>query len=147
MIEIAGSIESVSGRSVTVHLASRSGCGACDIGRGCGLGPLLTLFARGGPRRVRVPVAASVPLVEGDRVRFAISNGRLAGLAAAAYGLPLLGLMLGAAIANTILPDAADLATAGGAAAGAALAWLGLRLAGFDRGLRGQLQRSLRRSP
>ena len=144
MIDVVGTIESTTGPCVTVALAARTGCGGCDSGTGCGLGSLLNLFARGGQRRLQIPVAVPGEFATGLRVCFAISGGRLVGLAAVAYGLPMLGLFVGACIANAVVPG--DAAAAAGAVAGAAAGWVSLRLCGFDRGLQQLLLSALGRS-
>jgi positive regulator of sigma E activity len=146
MIDVAGTVEATTGSCVTVALAVRTGCGACDSGSGCGLGSLLCLFARGGQRRLQIPLDVPGKFKAGDRVRLAISGEQLSGLAAAAYGLPLLGLFFGACIASMVVPDGGDAAAAAGAVVGAAAGWIALRLCGLDRGLQEALQAALGRS-
>jgi len=123
----------VSPDSVTVAFDQQAGCEACFTGVGCGLGPILRLFARAGARTAQLPSLREGALLEGDRVRVTVSGGRLAALAAAAYGLPVVGVMIGAGIAAALLPERGDAATVGGALTGAALAWLWLRLGGIGR--------------
>jgi positive regulator of sigma E activity len=146
MIDVAGTIESASGPCVTVALASRTGCGACDAGTGCGIRPLLNLFSPGGQRRIRIPIDGPERPEVGQRVRFVIGGGRLVGLAAIAYGLPLFGLFFGACVANAVAPGSGDAAAAAGAAIGAAIGGFSLYLCRLDRGLQALLQSALGRS-
>lgn len=80
-----------------VTLGVRSGCPRCDRGEGCGQGAWFT--ARSRTWRVGVPTGAA-PI--NTPVRLTLPAGRLLHAAALAYGVPLLGLALGAAAGQII---------------------------------------------
>jgi positive regulator of sigma E activity len=139
-----GTVTAVTPDAVTVTFDPASGCLSCATGLGCGLGPVLALFAPRVPRRVALPHQRGASVRVGDRVRIAIPAGRVAALAACAYGTPLLGILVGAMVAATLAPGAGDAAAAAGSLAGAALGWACLRCGGFDRAVAVALRSGLR---
>lgn len=134
MTTASGTILEADGDSVTIVFDQGAGaCGACLTGSGCGLGPILSLFTRAGSRSLRFRNSGRESLRAGDRVCITVRGGRLAALAVLAYGMPLVGVFAGAAALAAAAPGGGDLATVGGALAGAAAAWLLLRFGGAGR--------------
>ena len=128
-----GTVEAVDAGTVTVRFAPGSGCLACRTGEGCGLGPVVEMFAPRRARRVRLPRPGQPEIRPGDRVRMPLAGARLAWLALAAYGLPLAGIVVGALAATALFPAGGDLAAGSGAAVGALAAGGVLRVAGFGQ--------------
>lgn len=133
MTVATGTVTAASADSVTIAFDRHAGCAACLSGAGCGLGPVLSLFTKGGPRSVQLPNRPEAPFCKGERVQISVRGGRIATLAVAAYGLPIFAVMAGAGIAAVMLPDGGDAVTVAGALAGAALAWWWLRVGGTGR--------------
>lgn len=143
MTTLTGTVTAVSTDSATITFDPRIGCSACATGTGCGLGPVLGLFVRDRGRSVEVPLHRDAPVQVGERLHFVFSTGRLAALAAAAYGLPLIATICGAGLAVAIAPAGGDLVAVIGAGAGVALAGLWLRLGGIGRAVQGTLRAGL----
>jgi positive regulator of sigma E activity len=122
-----GIVTSADAGSVTISFDPSVGCQACASGVGCGFGPLLRLFVGTRPQSIRLSNRAASQLRVGDRVSVAISAGTLAALAARAYGLPLSGIVAGAAAGVAVIPGGGDVAGISGALIGGALAWLAIR--------------------
>jgi sigma-E factor negative regulatory protein RseC len=114
-VERIGVVVHVTADSISVRCDRTSGCALCARGFGCG-GGLLGALA-GGPPLLRVP-RQNQRVGIGDRVRVALPAGRVGSLAAAAYGLPLAGLVLGALAATSLPALAGDAGTAVGGLAG-----------------------------
>lgn len=127
MNTVSGTITLATADYITVEFDRAVACGACAGGTGCGLGPLLRLFAGPGTRAIRLPNSFSAPLRGGERIRVAISGRTLALYAGLAYGWPLIGIVAGALIGAAVAPGGGDFAAATGAAVGAAAAWLVLK--------------------
>ncbi len=78
---------------VWVETRRESGCDSCSARAGCGsalIGKAL------GARAHRVAALAAQPLAAGERVELGLEEGALLVGSLAVYGLPLLGLLLGA---------------------------------------------------
>ena len=144
-VRVTGTVESTADCGVTVALAPRIACTACRSVSGCGLGSLLSLFARRNSHQLRVTLDAPLTISVGDPVGFSIDSHRLIGLALLAYGLPMFGLLVGAVIATAVTPGGGDLPAAIGAIGGAAAGWIILKLCRFDHRLHELLQGELRR--
>lgn len=108
-------VVATTGRTASVSLPPVR-CSRCLSGRGCGAG-LLSVGGR--ERRVSVDLAPGLDVGAGDRVRLSQDGTAVLKAASLAYGAPLAGILLAAAIA-----------TAGGLSGGAALALAALGLAG-----------------
>ncbi|MFQ5634543.1 MAG: SoxR reducing system RseC family protein [Gammaproteobacteria bacterium] len=132
-----GRVTAASPDGITITVDRPAVCRACLTGAGCGLGPLLALFvSTGGADTLRWRNVPPAPLRVGDPVRIMAPGGRLAAWVAAAYGVPVIGLLTGAVLALAAVPAGGDFVAAGGAAGGAAVAGLLLRLGGGARAAR-----------
>lgn len=120
---VVGILHGAGGRRVTVDLDSVPVCPRCAEGRGCGAG---FLAGTGQSRQLETSVDSGVPLVNGDRVELDLAPGRLLAAAVHAYGAPLLGAILAAAVAHGI--NLGDVASAAASLAGIALGTLASRL-------------------
>lgn len=112
--------ETPKGRRLTVAVDAGVACPRCAAGKGCGAGLL------GGPeksRMVEAQAADQLSLSVGDTVRLRLSAANLLSAALIVYGLPLLGVLLGAALSFWLgFGDvAAVVAAITGAVVGAAL--------------------------
>lgn len=93
MIEQQGRVLSADGGTVRVALGGKSGCSACDAGRGCGAG----VFGRLLPRDAAIlEFKSDGALRAGDAVQVGIAEQRFLALVAGLYGLPLLAGLAGA---------------------------------------------------
>lgn len=120
MLEQTAEVTRVSADGVWVRAVEpEGGCGSCG-GQGCSTRRLAELF-QGTSRQFQVDCA--LPLVPGDRVVVGIAEGSVLRSALRLYGLPLLLMLLGALLAQSIVPG--DMPAVIGVLAGAALgAWL-----------------------
>ena len=94
MIEQQGRVTAVEGDRARVRVGGRSGCAACDAGRGCGAGIFGRLLNR---RPAEVRVVNRLGLRPGAPVRIGLSERAFLGLVMRLYGWPLLA-GLGSAI-------------------------------------------------
>ncbi|MDX1569473.1 MAG: SoxR reducing system RseC family protein [Xanthomonadales bacterium] len=94
MICQAGRVVRLDERAATVAVAPVSGCSRCAEGRGCGLGLFAGLL---GERTREITVPARPGLQVGQSVRLEINPSALVAASLLAYGIPLLGLLLGLA--------------------------------------------------
>ncbi|CAN5194267.1 N/A [soil metagenome] len=124
MILERGRVVEVDGRYAWIGRAGATGCARCEAGAGCGGG----LFAQlAGPRFYRVRARnATAPIRVGDLVVIALPERALLRAACAVYGVPLVGLVLGAVLAQAVAGSGSDLLVLAGGAAGlaAGAAWL-----------------------
>ena len=97
----------------TVHLRWRGACSECG-----GCGGRCQLFAGANDGRIDVPRSSPMALSVGQEVTLELPDSQLRQQALVGYGLPLLGLVAGAAA----LQPWGDLAAAGGALVGVLLA-------------------------
>ncbi len=126
--EAEGRVVRLEGEGAVIEAEARAGCGRCDEARGCAAGTLGKLFCRS-PRQFRV--RNDVGARPGERVVVAVGEGALWRSALAAYGLPLLLILVGAAVGAALAaePGARDLYAAIGAAFGLACGVIAGRLA------------------
>lgn len=128
MNESEGVVVAVSAGSAEITVR-RDACRRCQSGRGCGAG-LLT--GRSRDICLTVPVAEELRLTPGDRVALTLSPGLLTRGVLTVYGLPLTGLVAGAAVAA--VAGGSDLASIALVSAGLLLGLLaGRALARRDR--------------
>lgn len=132
--EAEGTVLRLEGEAAVVEAEARAGCGRCDEVRGCATGTLGKLFCRA-PRQFRV--RNEVGARPGERVVVAIGDGALWQTALAAYGVPLLLILGGAAAGAMLAPEegSRDLYAALGAALGVTLGVISGRTAStaFER--------------
>ncbi|KFF61127.1 SoxR reducing system protein RseC [Pectobacterium brasiliense] len=99
-----------------------AGCGSCKSRSSCGTG-LLSQLGLSTENTLYVPYDR--PLEVGQKVELGISEGRLLFSAALVYFVPLVGLLIGAAICQTLFGT--DLAAVIGALLGGGLAFIGVK--------------------
>lgn len=92
MIEQQGRVIRLTERGVRVSVGPRTGCSACDAGRGCGAG-LFGKLLRRRPIELDLPLAEG--LAEGQGVRIGISEAVFLRLVMQMYGWPLLAGLVG----------------------------------------------------
>lgn len=114
--EQTGRVVALDGEHALIEVVG-GGCGRCHEAGGCG-GQQLTQMFCSTPRQYRVRNLPGAAV--GDLVSVAVPAGVLGQHASLAYGLPLLGLILGAVLGNALAGDATALA---GGVLGMALAW------------------------
>lgn len=96
MLRETGVVTRLGGGFAWIASAGQQDCARCAAGKGCGGGILGRLL---GERLYLVrAVAGNVPLSVGDRVVFGVAPAALMRGSALAYGLPLAGLLSGAAL-------------------------------------------------
>ena len=127
MIEQQGRVVALEGDTARVRLGGQSGCAACDAGQGCGAGLFGRLLQRA-PAEVQVDNTFQART--GDAVSVGMEESRYLALVMGLYGWPLVGGLLGAALAYYVgtlwLPESALLLDAVTAAGGLLVggAWL-----------------------
>ncbi|MDH3977446.1 MAG: SoxR reducing system RseC family protein [Gammaproteobacteria bacterium] len=132
MVSRSGIISKIDGAMVQVLFDHGGGCPSCDKGFGCGIVPLAGLLGLNQRRSLVLPVQTDHGLREGDRVQVDIKSGRLNGLMAAAYALPLAALLGGALLADALAGARSnDLVTSCGALIGMVSVIGALRLSGM----------------
>jgi len=97
------------GRYATIDVAAAPGCSRCAEGRGCGAG---LLQGPGRSRQYEASVDDRLQLVVGDRVQLKLRPGSLLGAAMHAYGAPLVGAVVAAAVAHGMALGDAEAAAA-----------------------------------
>lgn len=113
-------------------MTSSQRCARCASGRGCGAD---IRGDDGSPRRVKALIPAGYELEVGDDVRIELAPERVLAAALIAYGIPLVGAVVGAGAGY--LADLGDAGAAASALAGlAAGAVLGRARLRRDRSLR-----------
>lgn len=120
MSTIRGIVRAVDGREAVVEV-EQGGCGRCHEKGGCGGQQLTQMFCAGKKTyRVNNSEGASV----GETVMIAVTAGAVRRSANLAYGLPLVGVVAGAALGMQVSGDPGAMA---GGGAGLILAWLLVR--------------------
>ena len=121
-LTVTGRIELDAQGRTWVAVPRRSACQSCGKSSGCGMSVLGGLA---GGQKTRLPIAG-MDAREGDTVALSCAPGGLLKAAFLAYGLPVLGLVLGAGAAALMnLNDASQMLGAGaGLVAGLLLARL-----------------------
>lgn len=124
MIEEQGRVTALVDDCARVSAARRSACGQCQVNNACGTSLLDRVFGRQPVELLaHNPVGAQV----GDEVIVGLSEAGLLRSAAAAYLIPLLGLIGGAWLGEQLGGTQAEIATVLGAMSGLALAFWWLR--------------------
>lgn len=116
MIESEAQVMRRDGQHVWVRIKPHAPCGNCDPKTGCKSVAITRLF---GNAQESFRVKNTVNADAGDFVRIGVADGMLLRSALAAYGVPLLALMVGAAVGHMIEPfGLPDLGAVLGAALG-----------------------------
>ncbi|MBM5575505.1 SoxR reducing system RseC family protein [Deefgea sp. CFH1-16] len=125
MIITEAQVERCEGGQAWVKIRPRSPCGNCHPKYGCKSVAITRLFGQG---QESYPVQNQLGAKASDWVKVAVNDGVLLQSALWGYGLPLLLLLLGAALALLVAPAAwSELASLLGAALGFVVAFVVLR--------------------
>ena len=130
MIEQQGQVVAAGDGRVSVRLGGRSGCSACDAGKGCGAGVFGRLLQR---RPVVMDFENRIGADSGQAVMVGLPESLFLRLVTRLYLLPLLaglaGAVAGFGLASQLQsgPLGADLATLAGALAAGGLAFRWIR--------------------
>lgn len=103
MIEEQGTVLALVGDYAEIRPERRGGCGACSANGACGVSLLDRFFGR---RPVRLLALNQAAAAVGDRVIIGVSEQGLVSAALAAYLVPILGLVIGAALGQSVGPVA-----------------------------------------
>lgn len=121
-----GWVESVSGDVAYVSTERQTGCSGCASQEGCGTASLAKLFA---PRN-RSPIAVmnALDAAPGDAVLLSMEESHLIKHSFMAYGVPLLGLFIGAGLLQFItqllaMEEARESLTMVGGLLGVVIGW------------------------
>ncbi|MTW21734.1 SoxR reducing system RseC family protein [Allochromatium palmeri] len=124
MIEERGQVIAIVGDQVRITAERRSACGQCSVNNACGTSLLERVFGRHPVELLaRNPIGAQV----GDEVVVGLSEEGFLRTAAAAYLMPILGLIIGASLGERFGGAHPQAASVLGALAGLALAFWWLR--------------------
>jgi sigma-E factor negative regulatory protein RseC len=93
MIEEIAQVDKVDESHAEVVVERSTACGSCSAKTGCGTSLLAAWFPQ---RRLRFRLANEIGAKAGDRVVVGLAEHRLQQVSLALYGLPLIGLLLGA---------------------------------------------------
>lgn len=96
MIHEPATVLRIEGNRAWVQCASQAGCQRCAEGKGCGGGLFAALL---GKRLQELPIENRAAAQVGEPVVLALDERVILSAALAAYGLPLLGLLLGGGLA------------------------------------------------
>jgi sigma-E factor negative regulatory protein RseC len=99
MIEENGTVLEVSNDYALVETRRASACGQCSMNKGCGTATLAKMF---GAKRTRVRALNPVSARAGDQVVLGLAEEALVKGSLAVYAVPLLALLLGAVLGETI---------------------------------------------
>lgn len=121
MIEEQGAVVARSGGSVRVRIQRRNACGTCAVQNACGTSFLERYVGR---RAVELSALNQANAAVGDQVVIGIPEQSLLKAAAAAYLTPILALLAGALMGETLGGNYADAASLLGALLGLALAMI-----------------------
>lgn len=116
-----GQVEEVSGSFAYIRTQRESGCGGCQSEQTCGTSTLARLFSMGTQPLLKLP--NDIQARPGDQVELALDGHSLIGQAFIAYGLPLVGLFMGALLALWFWPQGGDVTTIIGSLVGLVITW------------------------
>ncbi|CDH45247.1 SoxR reducing system RseC family protein [Candidatus Contendibacter odensensis] len=105
MIEEQAVVVEVGDGYAWVETQRRSACSACATSEGCGTAVLAKAW---GDRRARVRAISNLPLQPGDSVIVGLAEGALLGGSLLVYLLPLVLLLGGAILGQTVFTGAGD---------------------------------------
>ncbi|MFO7787814.1 MAG: SoxR reducing system RseC family protein [Halospina sp.] len=130
--ERQGEVLECAGQRARVRVAPAAGCPRCAAGEGCGQGLLGAMRGEPTPGEFWITVPEAERVTPGDRVLLRVAPSALVAGAALVYMVPLLGLVLGAVLAQALAGGGEGVTTVagiGGLAAGLLLARYRLRYA------------------
>lgn len=102
MIEETARVVAREGDEVWVEAERRSACGGCSAASGCGTGALAGVFGR---RTLRLRAHDETGAAVGDRVRIGLDEAALVRGSLAVYLVPLLTLLGGALLGESLAPQ------------------------------------------
>lgn len=132
MISRTGTVVKTDQDHLQVNFALANACSNCADNAGCGILPIARFIQRADGATIEVPLrnfqlpdtdhddpatAVDCRSLQGQRVQVAIDSKRFLWLVTAGYGLPVVGLLGGALLAQTLFPAGGD----GGAVLGAGI--------------------------
>lgn len=88
---------------VYIRTQAETGCGSCSASSSCGTSLLSSLFVGRSRNLLKIPNDLSCKL--GDQVELSLQNSALLSQAFLVYILPLFGLFIGSALAQSLQPD------------------------------------------
>ncbi len=106
MIEQQGRVDAIENGTAWVQVGGRSGCEACDAGRGCGAGVFARLLDS---REARVRVENTLDCAPGEPVLLGLPERSYLDLVLRLYGLPLIVGLLVAVLAFGLATRMAEL--------------------------------------
>jgi sigma-E factor negative regulatory protein RseC len=99
MIQEQGVVTAVTGDLIEVRVQQQSACGSCSAKSGCGTSIVASLFPG---RHQRLQLPNSINAVVGDRVILSIAEQAVVSGSLRLYLFPLLGLIAGAMLLNSV---------------------------------------------
>lgn len=103
-LEAIGKVVKADESFIWVKTQRQSGCSGCQSEKGCGTSTLAKLFAPESSSPLKIVNTLNVK--EGQQVLLSLNESDLIKHSFMAYGLPLLGLFVGAFILQLVLKDA-----------------------------------------
>ncbi|KAA8978548.1 SoxR reducing system RseC family protein [Halospina sp. K52047b] len=114
--ERQGEVLECVGQRARIRVAPAAGCSRCAAGEGCGQGLLGAMRSAPSPGEFWVTVPGDERVTPGDRVLLRMRPSALVAGAAMVYMVPLLGLVLGALLAEVLIGSSDGVTTAAGIA-------------------------------
>jgi len=114
--ERQGEVLECVGQLARIRVAPAAGCSRCAAGEGCGQGLLGAMRSAPSPGEFWVTVPGDERVTPGDRVLLRMRPSALVAGAAMVYMVPLLGLVLGALLAEVLIGSSDGGTTAAGIA-------------------------------
>lgn len=124
-LEAQGWVESIEHNYAWVRTQRQSACGGCHGEATCGTGSLSKLFSA--TTHPLLKLSNEVGAKPGDQVLLELESSHFIKQAFLAYGLPLVGLFVGALLLSFVVSNPQDWQVASGALLGMVSAWLWVR--------------------
>lgn len=122
-----GLVEEVDDQNlVYIRTQSETGCSSCSASSSCGTSLLSSLFV--GRSRNLIKVPNNLGCKPGDKVELSLQNSALLQQAFLVYILPLFGLFIGAALAQSLQPGLVEWQQLLAGFGGMLVAWLGVKI-------------------
>lgn len=123
-----GVVVELNEQSAWVQTQRKSACGSCQSSSGCGTASLSKLFHSSTTKPIQVDTVDGLKI--GDDVQLVLDESAIVKSAFMAYGMPLIGLLIGAVLVPkiaqalfTVAPSSLELFAIVGAVMGMAVAW------------------------
>lgn len=111
---------------VYIRTQAETGCGSCSASSSCGTSLLSSLFVGRSRNLLKIPNDLSCKL--GDKVELSLQNSALLSQAFLVYILPLFGLFIGSALAQSLQPDLVEWQQLLAGFAGMFAVWAGVKV-------------------